>query len=128
MEAARKRRVMIVDDEPGFTKVVKLTLEASKNYEVLELNNPSTVVQNARKFSPDVILLDVVMPNMDGGDVFAQLQGDPMLRAIPVIFVTATVRKGEVPEHGGKIGTSFFIAKPVSAQGLMRCIEEHVGV
>ena len=119
---------MIVDDEVGFTKVVKLTLEASKNYEVFEQNNPALAVEMARKVSPDVILLDVVMPNIDGGDVFSQLQSDPVLKSIPVIFVTATVRKREVPDHGGKIGTSIFVAKPVSAQGLMRCIEEQVGV
>ncbi len=121
-----KRKVLIVDDEAGFTKVVKLTLEASKKYEVREQSNPLMALQTARQFQPDVILLDVVMPQIDGGDVFSMLQSDPALKHIPVVFVTATVRKNEVPEHGGVIGGSFFVAKPVSAQGLMNCIEDRL--
>ena len=121
-----KIRTLIVDDEPGFTKIVKLALEARQTYEVCEVNNPVEALQVAREFSPDVILLDIVMPELDGGDVLAQFKADPVLKDIPVIFVTATVRKREVNKHAGVIGGAFFIAKPVSAEGLIQCIEEHV--
>ena len=118
-----RRRILIVDDEPGFTKIVKLTLESRKSYEVRELNNPAMAVQVARQFSPDIILLDIIMPGLDGGDVLSQLRADPALRKIPVLFVTATVRKSEVDAHQGHIGGEFFIAKPVSPEGLIQSIE-----
>ena len=121
-----KRKILIVDDEPGFTKIVKKTLEASGSYDVQELNDPAMALAAARQFSPDIILLDVVMPEYDGGDIASQLQADPALRNITVLFVTATVRKSEVKSHNGLIGGEFFIAKPVSAEDLIRTIEEHL--
>ncbi len=121
-----KRKILIIDDEPGFTKIVKLTLEASGAYDVQQLNDPAVAVAVARQFSPDIILLDVVMPEYDGGDIASQLRADPALRNIPVLFVTATVRKSEVKAHNGLIGGEFFIAKPVSIDDLIRTIEEHI--
>jgi len=121
-----KRKILIIDDEAGFTKIVKLTLEVKKSYDVRELNNPAMAVRVAREFSPDIILLDIVMPELDGGDVLAQLRADPVLRRIPVLLVTATVRKKEVDEHKGLIGGELFVAKPVSAEGLIESIEEHL--
>ena len=120
-----KRKILIVDDEPGFTKIVKMTLEASGAYEVMELNDPAEAVAVARQFSPDIILLDITMPELDGGDVISQLRADPALTKIPVLFVTATIRQSEVHAHNGLIGGEFFLAKPVSAEVLIRTIEEH---
>ena len=119
---------MIVDDEPGFTRMVKLTLEASGNYEVCEQNNPVLATQTARRLSPDIILMDVVMPEMDGGEVLSQLEADPVLKCIPVIFVTAAVRTGEVSDQGEMVGTAFFVPKPVTTQVLIRCIEENIAL
>jgi len=121
-----KRKILIVDDEPGFTKIVKLTLEASGAYEVRELNDPSLTLSVAHQFFPEIILLDIVMPEIDGGDVLSKLREDPVLKNIPVLFVTATVRKSEVKAHNGLICGEFFIAKPVSAEVLIRTIEEHL--
>jgi CheY-like chemotaxis protein len=109
----KKRKILVIDDSRGFTKVIKLTLEAGANYEVLEENDPLKCVETARKFRPDLILLDVIMPEIDGGDVLTQIRSDPFLR------------KKEVAEHGGNIGGNFFIAKPVSAEELIACIERH---
>ena len=122
----RKRKILIVDDEPGFTKIVKLTLEAENRYEVREENNPQVAVQTAREFRPDLVLLDIIMPQLDGGDVLSQIRADPMLQNTPVVFLTAAVRKTEVWEHGGNIGGNFYVAKPVSVDELISCIEEHV--
>lgn len=121
-----KRKILIIDDEPGFTKIVKMTLETTGPYEVLELNDPALAVAVARQFSPDIILLDIIMPELDGGDVLSQLRADPALQNVPVIFVTATVRQSEVKSHNGLIGGEFFVAKPVSAEVLIRTIEEQL--
>ena len=121
-----KKKVLIIDDELAFTNIVKLTLEGKETYEVCVENNPRQAIATARKFWPDIIILDVVMPELDGGEVHTQLMADPILKVIPIIFLTAIVRQKEVDEHKGMIGGSFYLAKPVSADGLISAIEEHV--
>jgi CheY-like chemotaxis protein len=79
-----------------------------------------------RQFRPDLILLDVMMPGQDGGDIAAQLQRDPLTREIPVVFVTAAVRRDEVRSHQGRIGGSPFIGKPVELSELIRCIDQQL--
>jgi len=122
----KPKRMLIIDDEVTFTNIVKLTLEGRENYEVSVENNSRMALTAARKVSPDLIILDVVMPGIDGGEVHTQLMADPVLRRIPVIFLTAIVRQKEVDDHNGMIGGSFYIAKPVSADGLIHAIEEHL--
>src|ERR1019366_6230870 len=101
------------------------TLEARNGYEVCAENDSRGAIATARRFRPDIVLLDVVMPELDGGEVHTQLMADPILRRIPIMFLTAIVRQKEVDEHNGMIGGSFYIAKPVSAVGLIEAIEEH---
>ena len=122
----KKKKVLIIDDEVAFTNVVKLTLEEKGNYEICVENDSRMAIATARKFWPDIILLDVVMPELDGGELHTQFMADPILKRIPIIFLTAIVRQKEVDEHKGIIGGSFYIAKPVSADGLIDAIEEHV--
>src|SRR5476651_38084 len=121
----KKKKVLIIDDEVAFTNVVKLTLEEKGNYEICVENDSRMAIATARKFWPDIIILDVVMPELDGGEVHTQFMADPILKCIPIIFLTAIVRQKEVDEHNGMIGGSFYIAKPVSADGLISAIEEH---
>ena len=121
-----KKKVLVIDDEAPFTNIVKLTLEGKNNYEVCVENDPLMAIDTARKFWPDIIILDVVMPKLDGGEVHSRLMADPILKHIPIIFLTAIVRKKEVDEHQGIIGGSFYIAKPVSADGLASAIEERI--
>ena len=122
----KKKKILIVDDEVAFTNVVKLILEDRDGYEVCVENDPRLAIATARRFWPDIIILDVVMPEVDGGEVHAQLTADPILKRIPVIFLTAIVRQKEVDEHKGMIGGRFFLAKPVSADGLISAIENHI--
>ncbi len=117
------KRIMIIDDEPDITLLVKLNLELTGNYVIREENDANNALAVAREFRPDLILLDVMMPSLDGGDVVAQFKEDPNLRHTPVIFLTATVLKEEVDAKGGMIGGYPFIPKPVSIDALIRCIE-----
>jgi CheY-like chemotaxis protein len=120
-----KKKVLIIDDEVAFTNIVKLTLEGKGSYEVHIENDPRQAIASARKFWPDLIILDIVMPELDGGEVHTQFKADPILRHIPIIFLTAIVRQKEVDEHAGVIGGSFYLAKPVSADDLVQAIEQH---
>jgi len=119
-----KKRVFIVDDESGFTKLLKLTLEKSGRYTVREENDGTKAWLAAREFQPDIIFLDIVMPKIDGGDVAQQIRSDPALKDVPIIFLTAIVSE---KEGGHTIGGFPFIAKPVSLDAITRCIEEHLG-
>jgi CheY-like chemotaxis protein len=119
-----EKRVLIIDDEPGFTRLLKLTLQRTGRFAVLEENDGTKAWLTAREFNPDIIFLDVVMPQIDGGDVAQQIRSDPALAHVPIIFLTAIVSS---KEGGHEIGGFPFLAKPVSLETIVHCIEEHLG-
>jgi CheY-like chemotaxis protein len=120
----KKQRILIVDDESGFTRLLKLTLERTGRYEVQEENDGTQAWLLAREFKPDIIFLDIVMPKIDGGDVAQQMRSDPMLANVPIVFLTAIVSE---KEGGQEIGGFPFLAKPVSLDAIVRSITEHIG-
>jgi len=83
--------------------------------------------QSARSFGPDLILLDVVMPETDGGEVAARIQADSELQSTPIIFLTALVTRAEA-KSGLNIQGHPFLAKPVSIPELINAIERHLPV
>jgi CheY-like chemotaxis protein len=117
------RRVLLIDDEVGFTKLVKLNLEKTGRYTVRVENSGGQALAAAREFQPELILLDIVMPGKDGGEVLAELQTNPATQRIPVAFLTATVSTKGVADRGNRIHGLPFIAKPVSPQELIGEIE-----
>ena len=120
-----KKRILVVDDEPSITRNLKLNLEANGEYEVHTENLATQAVAAARKFRPDLILLDVVMPDMEGGDLAAQIRDDPLFRETPIVFLTALISNTET--EGGEMvsGTHLFLAKPVSIEKLKQVIEQY---
>ncbi len=122
-----KRRILIIDDEPSFTRMVKLNLEKTGAFEVREENKATSAIATAREFKPDLILLDVIMPTLDGGDVAGQIKKDRTLRGTPVVFLTATVTHREAGP-GGRLtsGGDVFVPKPVSLETLVKCINENL--
>jgi len=121
-----KKRILVVDDEPAITRMIKLNLEQTGRYEVRTENLGRNAIEAAREFRPDLILLDVMMPGMLGSEIAAQLQADPELRAIKFVFLTAVVTRGEELRSEGQIGGHTFVAKPISADDLCAVIEEHL--
>ena len=120
-----KRRILIIDDEASFTRMVKLNLEKTGAFEVREENKAAGALAAAREFKPDLILLDVIMPAMDGGDVAAQIRNDRHLNDTPIVFLTATVSQREAGEAGLNSGGALFLAKPVSLENLIHCLNEN---
>jgi two-component system sensor histidine kinase/response regulator len=94
---------------------------------VLEENDATKAHQTARNFRPDLILLDIVMPETDGGEVAARIQADPELQGTPIIFQTALVTKAEA-KTGLRIQGHPFLAKPISIPELIKGIEENLAV
>ncbi|MDB5293774.1 MAG: hypothetical protein JWL69_5015 [Phycisphaerales bacterium] len=119
---SQKKRILIVDDEPDLTLLVKLNLEKTGRYEVREENRARNALVAARDFKPDLVLLDVMMPDLDGGDVLAQFKRDSKLKDLPVVFLTATVLKEELAKKGGSIGGCPAIPKPFRVEVLLEQI------
>ena len=122
-----KKRILVVDDEVALTRMVKLNLERTGNYEVRTENQGPMAIPAALEFNPDLILLDVMMPGMTGDEIAAKLKEDPALSHIKFIFVTAIVTKGETGSIGTNIGGNVFLAKPIKAEELISAIEQVLG-
>jgi len=118
-----KRRILIVDDDRESTRLVKVLLEKAGGYLVLEENDAAKAHQSAQNFRPDVILLDIMMPKTDGGEVAAQIEADPELQSTPIIFLTALVTEPET-KAGLRIEGHRSLAKPVNIPDLINQIEE----
>ncbi len=121
-----KRRILIVDNDRDTTRLVKILLERTGRYSVLEENDATKAHQSAQNFRPDLILLDIVMPETDGGEVAAQIQADRELQRTPVIFLTALVTNSEA-KAGLRIQGHPFLAKPINIPELINGIEENLG-
>lgn len=120
------KRILIIDDERSFTRMVKLNLEKTGHYEVLEENRAAAALATARDYKPDLILLDVIMPSMDGGDIAAHIKNDRLLKGTPIIFLTATISSSETGPDGLNSGGCLFLGKPVSVEHLIKCINEQL--
>lgn len=121
-----RKKILIIDDEEKFTKYVKLNLELTSKYVVRVENKGSRGLEAAKSFKPDLILLDVMMPDMDGSEVAAQLKEEEICKNIPVVFLTAIVTKQEIYEKGSDIGGHPFIAKPINLTNLISSIEQNI--
>ena len=125
--STKPKRILVVDDEVSFTRLLKLNLEQTGEFEVLAINTPTEALPASRRFKPDLILLDVMMPEVDGGTLAASLRASPSLARTPIIFLTAAVKKEEVASRRGQIGGFPFLAKPVDLAELIQALQEHLG-
>jgi len=117
-----KKRILVVDDEVTLARMLELNIERTGMYEVHLAHSGRDGLAAARELVPDLVLLDLMMPDMDGTDVAEQLGADPATSRIPIVFLTAVAQKAEVAAHGGVIGGRTFIAKPVEAAEVMAVI------
>jgi len=119
------KRILVIDDEASITRTMKVNLERTGVYTVRTENQAAHALAAAREFKPDLILLDVMMPDKDGGEVAGEIKADPDLQHVPIVFLTAIVSRketgGEYLESGGQT----FIAKPADLNSLIQCIEEN---
>lgn len=120
-----KKRILLVDDEKSLTTLLKLNLEETGNYEVRAENWPEDAIPAAREFKPDLILLDIIMPRMPGGNIAALIDEDPELKGTPIVFLTAAVRRHQVEDNDGIICDHPCLAKPASIDEVIAMIEKH---
>jgi CheY-like chemotaxis protein len=120
-----KKRILLVDDEKSFTTLLKLNLEETGNYEVRVENWPEDAVAAVREFKPDLVLLDIIMPRLPGGNVASLIDDDPEIKGTPIVFLTAAVRRSQVEDHDGIICDHPCLAKPATLNDVVAMIEEH---
>ncbi len=106
--------------------MVRLTLEKHEGFDVQELTDPTHVLTTAGLFRPDLILLDVEMPRLNGGDVARRLQAVPGLKKVPIVFMTSLLTEGETVEPLFSAG-SRVLAKPVTMAKLVNCVAGMLG-
>jgi len=120
----QKQRILIIDDEVAFTSLVKVNLERTNRYEVRVENHSPAAMAAALEFKPAAIVLDVVMPEKDGGQVLAEIQANEQLKDIPVMLLTATVTHQVAKTLQGKVSCRTIVPKPVDAKQLMKELDK----
>lgn len=122
-----KKKVLLVDDEKSFTNLLKLNLEQTGNYDVSVVNWSEDALTTAHQFKPDIMLLDIIMPRMPGGNVVAQFEADAELKDLPIVFFTAAVQRSRLEEMDGIISGRPCLAKPASLEEIVAMIENQTG-
>jgi two-component system, OmpR family, phosphate regulon response regulator PhoB len=120
----RSQRILVIDDEPDVTELVSYQLRA-KGFQVEALNDPTQSIARIRSYQPDLIILDVMMPYINGVQLCRMLRADPKSSRIPVIFLTA---KNEEPDRvlGFEVGADDYICKPFSFRELLLRIQSQL--
>jgi two-component system alkaline phosphatase synthesis response regulator PhoP len=119
-----ERKVLVVDDEENIIQILEFSIEA-EGYEVITASNGEEAIKKARKEQPNLIILDIMMPKVDGYEVCRVLKANPLTKKIPVILLTAKGR--EIDKRlGFEVGASDYIVKPFSPSKLIDKINEHL--
>jgi two-component system, OmpR family, response regulator VicR len=125
--AGDTKRVVCIEDEPEMIDLVRLIL-GRKGYDVIGANGGIEGLDAVRRERPDIILLDLMMPDMDGWEVYQQIKADPALKQIPVVVVTAKAQSIDkvLGLHIAKVDD--YITKPFGPQELLESIEKILSV
>ena len=117
-----KKRILLVDDEPVFTRLLKINLERTGRYIVREENDATKALDVALEFTPQVVVLDMLMPKIDGNRVAAQFRSNSRFCKTPIIFLTAVISN-----HKGCLAQEIdgfpALAKPIGLDELVNAIE-----
>jgi two-component system, OmpR family, alkaline phosphatase synthesis response regulator PhoP len=116
------RRILIVDDEPNIVLALELLMK-KEGYEVHTVDDGERAVQAAKELRPDLILLDIMMPKMDGYEVCQRIRSDSLLKDVSIIMLTAKGREVE-REKGLALGADHYITKPFSTRQVVMKVKE----
>ncbi len=119
-------KILVVDDEQEVVNSIKVILE-NANYQVISTTSGREALELAKIHIPDLIILDIVMPEMDGSDVASALEEYPSTAHIPIVFLTGLITKDEEQRLRGEAGKNHILAKPLTSEELIGKIEEVLG-
>jgi two-component system alkaline phosphatase synthesis response regulator PhoP/two-component system response regulator VicR len=117
----RKRKILVVDDQKHIVRLVQVTLERA-GYEVVCAYDGLEALEQVAKERPEMVVLDVMMPRMDGFEVLQRLQADPSLQTIPVIMLTAKAQDADIFK-GWSQGVSSYLVKPFNPRELLTFVQ-----
>jgi CheY-like chemotaxis protein len=117
-------RILAIDDEAAFVSLLRLNLEKTGHYEVRTETDPRRWREAIAEFHPHLLILDMIMPGLDGRQILGELRRSPETNRLPVIVLTAILQNVE-PDAVHREGI-LYLAKPVSLKALIHCIEEHL--
>lgn len=117
------KQILVIDDEDGIRKIIQISLQVATGWDVLLAASGREGLAKAEASQPDAIILDVVMPDMDGPTTFRQLQANPVLRHIPTILLTAKAKSSEQKQLSD-LGVMGVITKPFKAKDLVAQIRK----
>ena len=122
MKSDNSNRILIVDDEPDVTELLRYKLE-QEGHLCQIVNNPLSFVSVAREFNPNLILLDIMMPELNGLQLCKMVRSDPKMNDVPIIFLTA---RGEVEDRikGLESGGDDYVGKPFNTKELLLRVEK----
>ncbi|HEX5724178.1 MAG TPA: response regulator [Longimicrobiaceae bacterium] len=120
------RRILVVDDDDEVREVTRIALELLAGWEVISAPTGEEGLRAAARARPDAVLLDVMMPDLDGPATFRRLRGDPATAAIPVILLTGKVLEAERGDFD-HLGVDGVLAKPFDPLELPRQVSEALG-
>lgn len=118
------KKILVVDDEAEFVDAIKMRLEAN-GYIIITAYDGHEAIEKTKKEKPDLVLLDVVMPSVNGFETLSKLKTDPRTMNIPVIMLTAK-SDAEYILDAGKLGAADYLVKPPSMQTLLEVIRKYV--
>lgn len=117
-------KILVVDDEPMIVRLMEFIL-ARQGHEMLLAVNGEEALQKIRAHHPDLVLLDIMMPRLDGYEVAQQLRADPETSRLPIIMLSAKAQEKDI-RRGGEVGVDAYITKPFSPEHLVRVVTEHL--
>ena len=119
------KRVLICDDDPVILRLIQVNLEL-EGYEVLLAHDGERAIEVAQAVRPDLIILDIMMPRLDGYQTCERLKADDSTKAIPVVFLSAKAQHSDV-EKGKAYGVAEYLTKPFDQNDLVAVVERHLG-
>ena len=121
------KKILIVDDERDTLTVLEKRISMA-GYSVIKADNGKDAVRLAKDERPDLVLLDIMMPDMGGAEVGRILKSDPDTKGIPIVFLTCLFTKEDEAREGRRISSNFFIAKPYNPEELLEEIKNQLAV
>lgn len=115
------KKILVIDDDDGVREIIQFSLEAAAGWDVSTASSGSEGLVKAEVEQPNAILLDVMMPDMDGAETFRQLQANTVIQHIPTILLTAKAKLSELQQFTS-LGVAGVITKPIKAQELVEQI------
>jgi len=120
------QKILVVDDEPDIVKVLVARLKEN-GYETITAFDGNQALVQAEHYQPHLIILDIMMPGMDGTEAAQKLKENPKTQDIPIIFLSALQTKTEEQGEGDRIGGNVILAKPFEIDILLKKIREMAG-